>query len=734
MKHWKNCIATVALLICTPAVLAVEGMWLPEQMPQLAKDLKAKGLRLQSDNLSDLTSYPMNAIVSLGGCTASFVSPDGLIVTNHHCIYGDLQYNSTVDNNLIEKGFLARTRAEEKPAAPGRRVWVTVEVQDVTQEARAGTNNLTGKALLDRLEANTKRLIRTCEDDYHHCRVFEFYGGARYYRLKQLEIKDLRVVYAPTDAIGKFGGDIDNWMWPRHTGDFGFYRAYVGPDGKPAPYSKDNVPFHPSAYLKVSKKGLHDGSFVMVAGYPGRTNRHRIAMEVRHQFQWYYPTMQKILSDWSGIITDVAKKNPDSGVKYASRVAGLNNYAKNFQGMIEGFGRSQMLSHKTQFEDTMRRWIQSDPERQTRFGGVIERLEKAVASAQQFEKTRLYQGLLTGTGLFPAARSIVKWSINQKKPDNERELGYQDRDKERMIGRLSSIDRRFDLVVEAQLYRYFLERYLALPQSQRFPQLDALLGVNDRSFNVEKSVAWFTSLHQRSRLMDKDERLKAMSSSLKELQAWKDPLLDFAIELHHVLEKIDRREKTFRGQVKAARRQYMAAKLAYFAEQNKPVYDDANSSLRITYGTVQGYEPVHPLNKQVDGSICTTSGCRYTAFTTAKGLLDKDRGKRPFLVPPLEKELLAKGLFGEYRDKALNSLPVNFLSDVDTTGGNSGSPTLDADGHLVGLLFDGTYETLNSDWEYTPNTRSIHVDIRYMLWVMQYVDKADNLIREMHFD
>jgi hypothetical protein len=734
MKYWKQLTIAAALISSMPAALAVEGMWLPEQMPQLAQDLKDKGLLLTPDNLSDLTSYPMNAIVSLGGCTASFVSPDGLIVTNHHCIYGDLQYNSSVDNNLIEKGFLARTRAEEKPAAPGRKVWVTVAVEDVTREARLGTENLTGKALLDRLEANNKNLIQKCEDEYHHCRVFEFYGGAKYYRLKQLEIKDLRVVYAPTDAIGKFGGDIDNWMWPRHTGDFGFYRAYVGKDGKPAPYSKDNVPFHPPAYLKISKKGIHDGSFVMVAGYPGRTNRHRISMEVRHQFQWYYPVMQKILSDWSGIIAEVSRENPEAGVKYASRVAGLNNYAKNFQGMIEGFGRSQMLSHKIAFEKTLVQWIQSKPERQSLYGQALERLESALAESQQFEKTRLYQGLLTRSGLLPVARDIYKWSINQQKADNERELGYQERDRERMMGRLSSIDRRFDLAVEARLYRYFLERYLALPRSERFSELDALFGLNDDSFSVEKSVEWFTRLHKQSRLLDTEERLKALSSSPDELRERKDPLLDFAIRLHGVLEKIDDRAKSFRGKVKAARRQYMAAKLAYFAEKNAPVYDDANSSLRITYGTVQGYEPVTPLKKQVDGSLCTDAGCRYTAFTTAQGILHKDRGQRPFLVPAKERELLEKRLFGEYEDDTLKTLPVNFLSDVDTTGGNSGSPTLDADGHLVGLLFDGTYETLNSDWEYTPNTRSIHVDIRYMLWVMQYIDNADNLIREMKFD
>ena len=238
---------------------------------RIAKQLKAKGLKIDPATLSDLTAYPMGAVVSLGGCTASFVSKEGLIVTNHHCGYGDLQYNSTPDNNLIVNGFLAKTKAEELPGSPGSRVYVTESIQDVTKDVEANLHDwLSGAERFKAIDKARKELVKQCEaEDGYHCRVATFYGGLSYQLIRQLEIRDVRLVYAPPESIGKFGGDIDNWMWPRHTGDFSYLRAYVSPDGKSATYSKDNVPYHPKHVLKVNPKGLEAGDFVMVAGLPG---------------------------------------------------------------------------------------------------------------------------------------------------------------------------------------------------------------------------------------------------------------------------------------------------------------------------------------------------------------------------------------------------------------------------------------------------------------------------------
>ena len=263
--------ATIAaLLACTATapIAAKEGMFTPGQLPEIAEDLKETGLEIDPETLTDLTGFPMGAIVSLGGCSASFVSPEGLVVTNHHCARGSVQYNSTAENNYLENGFLAKAKGDELPAAPGSRIYVTTEITDVTARMRDGVDALSATERYDTLEQRMKDITAECEQDAgSRCQVASFYGGAEYTLIKRLEVRDVRLVYAPADSIGKYGGDIDNWMWPRHTGDFAFYRAYVAPDGSAADYSEDNVPYQPEHHLKVSAAGLDDGDFVMAAGW-----------------------------------------------------------------------------------------------------------------------------------------------------------------------------------------------------------------------------------------------------------------------------------------------------------------------------------------------------------------------------------------------------------------------------------------------------------------------------------
>ncbi|KAG9560098.1 hypothetical protein KCV01_g21372, partial [Aureobasidium melanogenum] len=291
-------LATALAAGLVPAAHAVEGMWQPAQLPKIAGTLKQHGLKLDPSTLTDLTAYPMGAIVSLGGCTASFVSPDGLVVTNHHCGYGALQYNSTKEKNLIEQGFLAKTVAEELPGSPDMRVFVTEEIRDVTKEVNAKvTPQMTGKQRYEAIDLAKKELVKGCETDGYRCDVYTFHGGYSYQLIKQLEIKDVRLVYAPPESIGKFGGDVDNWMWPRHTGDFSYLRAYVSKDGKSATYSKDNVPYHPKHVIQVNPEGLENGDYVMVVGYPGRTNRYRLAQEVKSSIDWVYPTQIKLYKE-----------------------------------------------------------------------------------------------------------------------------------------------------------------------------------------------------------------------------------------------------------------------------------------------------------------------------------------------------------------------------------------------------------------------------------------------------
>jgi hypothetical protein len=361
----------VLTLICSAAVavaVADEGMWLPGQLPELGKTLKTAGLELKADSLADLTAHPMGAVIWLGGCTASFVSEQGLVVTNHHCAYGSIQHNSTDDNNILEKGFLAGSIDEELPTAPGSRVLVTTRVEDVTDRVlEAIPENASGKARYDAIEAAEKALVAECEEqDGVRCRVSSFYGGVLYQRFTQLEIRDVRLVYAPARSVGKYGGDVDNWMWPRHTGDYSFLRAYVGPDGKPTEPSPQNVPYRPKHWLRVTGDGVDDGDFVMVAGYPGRTSRYRLADEVSHRIDWYYPKAREVFGSLLTSVERVVEQYPDAELKVAPLVAGLNNMTKNYTGMLAGFDRVDVVSAKRELEAGLVAWIAADKTRAKR--------------------------------------------------------------------------------------------------------------------------------------------------------------------------------------------------------------------------------------------------------------------------------------------------------------------------------------------------------------------------------
>jgi len=309
MRH-SLLLASTALLMSVPA-LAEEGMWLPGQTPALGDKLKAAGLELSPADLGNLKAVPLNAIVSLGGCSASFVSPEGLVATNHHCVYGSIQYNSKPGQDYLTDGFLAKTYGDELPAAPGSRIYVIEDLRDVTAVMNKGiTTKLSGLDRYNRLEANRKALIAECEKQANRrCDVRPYFGGQTYFLQQQLEIKDVRLVYAPAGGIGNFGGETDNWQWPRHTGDFGFYRAYVAPDGSSVPYAKENVPYKPKSWLKIADKPLREGDFVMVAGFPGVTQRHWTAAEVRHNFEQVYAIDQQLRADYSAAIEKAVKGN-----------------------------------------------------------------------------------------------------------------------------------------------------------------------------------------------------------------------------------------------------------------------------------------------------------------------------------------------------------------------------------------------------------------------------------------
>lgn len=708
------------LALTSSFAMADEGMWMPQQLPDIASELKAAGLELDPANLTKLTEFPMAAIVSLGGCSASFISPDGLVVTNHHCIYNSVAHNSTPENDLLANGFLASTKADEVAAAPGSRVYVTKAVDNVTpQIIDAATARLSGKLRIDAIEANQKKLIAECEqDEGHRCRVAAYYGSLEYYLIKQLEIKDVRLVHAPAEGVGKFGGDTDNWMWPRHTGDYGFLRAYVSPEGKSADYHADNVPYQPDHYLKLANEGLQEGDFVMALGYPGRTNRHRLPSEVSETFEWSYPNTVQQFKDTLAIIDRVTATNKDAELKYASRVAGLNNYMKNRQGMLDSYAQSDFLQRKTAEHQALTSWVNSSRENKKAYAKDLATIEKLLA--EQHRQSRAEYALNNATPrLLNVARSLYRLAQESTKPDPERKAGYQQRDIPRYKAFVAGMERNFDVSVEKALDLHNLTKYVALPKKQRNAEFDSALGIKG-NMSQSELTALIDSWYADTRLTDLSSRQALIDASPAEFSQNADPFVMAAVALYKSDLKQEAAEEELAGKIQQAYASYMRAKIAFMQNKGQAVYPDANSTLRVTYGNVKG---------RAHGN---EDGNAWAPFTTLRGITAKATGEGEFNAPAEQLAAIKAKNYGPYLAPELNSVPVNYLATLDITGGNSGSAILNSKAEFVGLAFDGTLDSIISDWDYNPaNTRSIQVDLRFMLWQMQQVDNAKALLQEI---
>lgn len=715
----KTLTTLVAMSLCQLAS-ADEGMWMPQQLPQVAKQLKAAGLKLDPATLTKLTEFPMGAIVSLGGCSASFVSPQGLVATNHHCVYNSVAHNSKPERNLLANGFLANSLEEELPASPGSRILVTKDVLNVSDKIiDKNTAKLQGKSRVDAIEKASKAIVAECEKDVgHRCNVYPYYGGLEFYLIKQLEIKDVRLVHAPPEGVGKFGGDTDNWMWPRHTGDYGFYRAYVSKDGKSADFSKDNVPYVPKHHLKLAKDNLKEGDFIMVLGYPGRTNRHRLPSEVAYTFDWNYPAFVKGSGDMLAIIAKETSDNPDAKLKYAGQVAGINNYYKNRQGMLDSYAGSDFLARKTKEHDELKAWINSNPARIKEYGADIEQVEKLIAERDAMGKRDFYLGN-SSPRFLGTARSLYRLANETTKPDAERKAGFQVRDLPRFKASIDAVERSYDEKVDKALVLYSLSKYAAQPKAERNANFDAAIGIKDGMTEAElKSL--LDNLYSGSKLGDKAVRSTWLNAKPEDFKASKDSFIKAAVAMYEGSLKREAEDEELAGKIQQAYGNYMKAKIAFMKSKGQAVYPDANSTLRVTFGKVTGRD--HG----------TADGLAWNAFTTINGIPPKATGTGDFNAPAAQLAAIKAKDFGKYVDPQLKTVPVNYLATMDITGGNSGSAALNAKGEFIGLAFDGTLDSIISDWDYNKaNTRSIQVDWRYMLWQMKHVDKADRLIKEM---
>jgi len=699
---------------------AAEGRWLPSQLPSIAGQMRAAGYRGDPGALADLTAAPMNAVVRVGGGTGAFVSGEGLVLTNHHVAFGVIQYNSGkgrdgVERDLIRDGYIAADRAAELPASPDFRVLVTTGFERITDRVLAAARGRTGRAYYDAVDAAGKAAVAECEaEPGYRCSVATMDYGRDFYLVRQLELRDIRLVYAPPSAIGRYGDEIDNFMWPRHSGDFTLLRAYVGRDGKPAPYSPDNVPYRPPSHLQVSLQPVREGDFAMLAGYPGTTFRHRTASEFRDQVGWQLPWRVETFGALVEVLEEAGARDRAAATLYASQLASLKNNLKRAQGELDGLRRSDAVAVRAQDEARMLEWLarQPDAARLRRDIAAVERLLDAARATR--ERDQLFGLMRSQTQLLRSALQLQRLAVERGKPDAQRETGYQQRDEALIEGQLRQVQRRYSPEVEQALLAELLRRYHALPADQRLPELDAVFGGND-----EAGREALSRLYGQTRLGDEDARLALFRAPPEEIAASDDPLMRAAATLLPAVLRLEAEEKERAGELLRLRPSYMQALTGFRASQGRAVYPDANGTLRVSYGRVSGMSP--------------RDGIEYRPLTTVAGILEKHTGVEPFDAPQALRDAIARGDFGGTADPVLGTQTVNFLTNLDTTGGNSGSPVLDADNRLIGLNFDSNWESVSASWMFDPRyKRAIHVDMRYMRWLMAKVYPAPHLLAEMN--
>lgn len=706
--------STAVAMSLSPLAQAEEGMWMPSQLPSVGQQLKAAGYRGDPAALADLTRPPLSAVVKVGGATGAFVSDQGLVLTNHHVAFGVIQYNSNAQRNLIEQGYVAANRGEELPANPDFRLRVTVGFDQITDQVLAHARGKTGRTYYDAVDAAGKALVAACEREAGmRCSVVNMFYGRDFYLVKQLELRDVRLVYAPPRAIGNYGDEVDNFMWPRHSGDFTVLRAYVGPDGKPADYAKDNKPYTPPAHLQIAREGVNAGDYVMLAGYPGTTYRHRSAAEFADQVQWRLPASVAAMKQLQDVIENAGAADEQAKIRYASQLQSLKNGIKRFSGELEGLKRSDAVAVRQKDEAAMLAWL----DKQGTAKALRPRIDAAMASIADGNATRerdLLFGLIQSqTQLMRSALRLQRLAHERGKPDAERESGYQQRDEELIAGGLRQVQRRYDPAVEKRLLGALLTRYQQLPAAQHVAEFDAAFGRTPAEL-----TATLDRVYAATKLGDEAQRLRWMDADATALATADDSLLQLAAKLQPALLRIDDERKAREGELLRLRPAYMQALIAYREQQGRAVYPDANSTLRVSYGKVT------PLKAR--------DAVGYEPLTSTAGIVEKNTGIAPFDAPKPLLDAIAEGDYAGYLDPKSGVMPVNFLSNLDTTGGNSGSPVLNAKGELVGLNFDSNWEAVSASWMFDPRyKRAIHVDMRYMRWLMDKVYPAPQLLKEL---
>ncbi|MDW8332582.1 MAG: S46 family peptidase [Bacteroidia bacterium] len=695
-----------------------EGMWMPLLIGQNHEEMRRMGLELTPEMIYSANQSSLkDAIVWFGGfCTGEIISPEGLILTNHHCGYDAIQSLSTVQNDYLTNGFWATNKESELPCA-GLSVSFLVRMEDVSARFRDEIpDNLPEDQRAAKVQQLSAEIVKNATAGTHYrAMVKDMFYGSEYYLFVYEDFPDVRLVGTPPEAVGKYGGDTDNWMWPRHTGDFSIFRVYAGKDGKPAPYSKDNVPYKPKHFLPISLEGVKPGDFAMVFGFPGRTNRYLVSEAIKMAQELTNPARIRLRDTRLKIWKEDMDANPAVRLQYASKYAAISNYWKYFIGQNKGLKRLKTVEQKQKLEKEFNAWAAADPQRQAKYGAVIENLKKAVENFRPYALgfTYVNEALFAPEILALALRSqALAQTLPQDKkiPRNEEAIAKAVADFKK------SADEHFkdyhpptDKKVFATLLKMY---YDDVPKDQH-PAVfnDVVVKKYKGDFNKFAEDVFAKSI-----FADK-AKLEAFLKKPEYSILAKDPAWSFANAcLQHVTTKVRPPYAAYEMEVAKWGRLYIAGLREWQAR--KKFYPDANSTLRLTYGKVKDYKPMDAVH--------------YDYITYLDGVMEKEDPSNPeFIVPKRLAELYEKKDYGRYADNT-GRLPVCFITDNDITGGNSGSPVIDGKGRLIGLAFDGNWEAMTGDLVFDPELkRTINVDIRYVLFIIDKYAGASNLIQEM---
>ncbi len=679
---------------------ALDGKWTPEQVLQIdPKWLREQGLEIPPSALwSETGGGLLEAAVGIEGCSSGFVSSDGLLITNHHCVFSILQQHSTPERDLITHGFLAKSKAEELSGG-GVRAAIPHRDTDVTAAVEAsvppGADDLARFAAIER---KGKDLVAACESrPSRRCRFAAFDGGVSYRLIETIEYPDVRLVYAPPRAVGEYGGEVDNWSWPRHTGDFALLRVWAAADGAPAKKGEGTQGYKPRHWYPVAPQGVKPGDFVMLAGYPGTTYRSLIAAEMRERAELFFPRRAELYRAWIDLMEAASQQGDAPRLALSDRMKSLANREKSARGQVEGLARGKVLAKKEAEEQEILAWIAEHPGNSSTTAATAAHAELATRIAEQiktWDRDFLLSQARNGSKPLDLALTLVRWAGERAKPDLEREPEYMARNTDRIAERLRLDQTKMHGPTEEALLADWLGRFSALPAASRSAAVDEA---------VAKGAGGLLS---GSKVADAAERAKMAGETEEQLHARHDPLLDFAFALDRELREAKSRGDRHEGAVSRLR---PAWRKGVAARAGKPVAPDANGTLRVTFAHVQGYRP--------------RDGVWMEPQTTLAGMVEKSTGQEPFAAPERLLAAAPNAPASRFADARLHDVPVAFLADADTTGGNSGSPVLNGKGDLVGINFDRVWENVANDFGFNPEiARNVAADVRYLLWMLDGIE------------